>query len=77
MVGAVAAARANEVEILVDQYLERSRGSAVAALRQAISDALLDAVEYRQKLEAAERAASRGFSRRGPEAASEQFHRRS
>ena len=63
MVCAVAAARADEVEILVEQYLEKSQGSAVRALRQAISDALVDAIECRQRLEAAERAASRGFMR--------------
>lgn len=67
MVCAVAA-RADEVETLVEQYLEKSRGNAVGALRQAISDALVDAVEYRQKLGAAERAASRGFTRQPPAA---------
>ena len=71
MMSAVAAARADEVETLVGQYLEKSRGSAVAALRQAISDALVDAIECRQRLEAAERAASRGFMRQGPPSASE------
>lgn len=55
---AVAAARADEVEILVEEYLRTSQGSAIAARRQAISDALVDAVECRQRLEAAERAAS-------------------
>ncbi len=65
---AVTAAQENEVEALVEQYLEKSRGNAVGALRQAISDALVDAVEYRQKLEAAERAASRGFTRQLPAA---------
>ncbi|CAO4133402.1 hypothetical protein [Methylorubrum extorquens] len=63
MVCALAAARADEVEILVEHYLEKSRGSAVTALRQAIPDVLVDAVECRQRLEAAERAASRGFMR--------------
>lgn len=66
MMGAVAVAQADEVESLVEQYLERSRGNAVAALRQAISDALVDAVECRQRLEMAERSASRGFARRPP-----------
>lgn len=66
MVCAVAAARADEVEVLVEQYLETSKGNAVAALRQAISDALQDAVECRHRLEAAERAASRGFTRQTP-----------
>ena len=70
MTCAVVAARTEEVETLVEQYLERSRGNAVAALRKAISDALVDAVEYRQKLEAAERAASRGFARQLPAVAS-------
>ncbi|ACK84642.1 hypothetical protein [Methylorubrum extorquens] len=60
---AVAAARADEVEILVEQYLKNAQGSPVAALRQAISDALVDAMECRQRLEAAERAASRDFMR--------------
>ncbi|MEN3208663.1 hypothetical protein PUR23_01275 [Methylorubrum populi] len=68
--GAVAAARTDEVEILVEQYLEKTRGNAAAALRQAISDALVDAVECRQRLEAAKRAASRGFMRQPPPAAS-------
>lgn len=68
---AVAAARADEVEILVERYLEKSRGNAVAALRLAVSEALVDAVECRQRLEAAERAASRGFMRQLPSAASE------
>ncbi|UYW26975.1 hypothetical protein OKC48_27815 [Methylorubrum extorquens] len=63
MVCAVAAARADEVDVLVEQYLDTSSGNAVAALRHAISDALQDAVECRQKLEAAERAASRGKCR--------------
>ena len=71
MVCAVAAARADEVEILVEQYLEKSQGSALRALRQAISDALVEAVECRQKLEAAERAASYGFMRQLPPSASE------
>lgn len=71
MVYTVAAARTNEVEALVEQYLERSRGNAVAALRQAISDALVVAVECRQNLKAAEQAASRGFTRQLPSAASE------
>ncbi|QIJ76177.1 hypothetical protein GU700_17210 [Methylobacterium sp. NI91] len=71
MVCAVAAARTNEVETLVEQYLERSRGNSVAALRQAVSDALVDAIECRQRIQAAERAASRGFTRQLPPAASE------
>ncbi|MCP1539963.1 hypothetical protein [Methylorubrum extorquens] len=66
MVCAVAAARADAVDVLVEQYLETSSSNAVAALRQAISDALQDAVECRQNLEAAERVASRGFTRRMP-----------
>lgn len=66
MVCAVAAMRADEVDVLVDQYLETSSGNAVAALRQAISDALQDSIEYRQKLVAAERAASRGYTRQMP-----------
>lgn len=70
MVGAAAAARTNEVETLVEQYLERSRGNALAALRQAVSDALVDTVECRQRIQAAERAASRGFMRQMPAAAS-------
>jgi hypothetical protein len=68
---AVTAAQDDEVEALVEQYLEKSRGNAVGALRQAISDALVDAVECRQRLKAAERAASRGFMRQVPPAASE------
>ncbi|QIJ76259.1 hypothetical protein GU700_17695 [Methylobacterium sp. NI91] len=68
---AVAAARADEVEELVERYLEKSRGNAVAALRLAISDALIDAVECRLKLKASERAASRGFARLLPAVASE------
>lgn len=71
MVCAVAAVRMNEVGTLVEQYLERSRGNAVVALRQAVSDALVDAVECRQRIQAAERAASRGFMRQLPAAASE------
>ncbi|UYW33132.1 hypothetical protein [Methylorubrum extorquens] len=51
------------MDVLVEQYLDTSSGNAVAALRHAISDALQDAVECRQKLEAAERAASRGKCR--------------
>lgn len=47
MVCAVAAARADAVDVLVERYLETSNGNAVAALRQAISDALQDAVECR------------------------------
>lgn len=71
MISGVAAALVDEVEILVEQYLEKSGGNAVAALRQAISDALVDAVECRQRREAAERAASRGFIRQVPLAAAE------
>jgi hypothetical protein len=66
MVCAVAASQTDEVETLVEQYLERSRGNAVAALRQAISDALVDAVECRQKLQVFERATSRGYVRQPP-----------
>jgi hypothetical protein len=62
---------AYEVEALVEQYyIERSRGNAVMALRQAISDALVDGIESRLRLEAAERAASREFMRQLPAAAS-------
>lgn len=71
MVCAVAAARADEVDLLVEHYLEGSRGNAVVALRQAISDALADAVECQRKLEAAERAVSRGFMRQAPATSSE------
>jgi|UPI000377632E hypothetical protein len=71
MVCAVAMARADEVETLAEQYLERSRGNAMMALRLAISDALVDAVECRQRIEAAERAASRGFMRQLPPTPSE------
>ena len=71
MMCAVGAARADEVEILVERYLEKSRWNAVAALRLAVSEALVYAVERRQRLEAAERAASRGFMRQLPSAASE------
>lgn len=67
----VAEAQADEVGILIEQYLRTSQGSAVAALRQAISDALVDAVERRQRLKAAERAASRSFTRQLPPTASE------
>lgn len=66
MVCAVATARADEVDLLVEHYLERLRGNAIAALRQAISDALADGVECRRKLEAAERAVSSGFMRQIP-----------
>ncbi|PXW57492.1 hypothetical protein [Methylobacterium sp. B4] len=72
MACAVAAARADEVETLVEQYLESSRGNALVALRQAVSDALVDAIECRQKLAAAERTASRGFRRQMPVAATQQ-----
>lgn len=61
---------AYEVEALVEQYIERSRGNAVMALQQAISDALVDGIESRLRLEAVERAASRGFMRQLPAAAS-------
>lgn len=71
MVCAVAAAQADEVDLLVEHYLERSRGNAVVALRQAISDALADAVECQRKLAAAERAVSRGFMRQVPATSSE------
>lgn len=70
MVCAVEAARADEVYALTEQHLERSRGNALGAFRHAISDALVDAVECRQRLEAAERA-SRGFMRQLPPSASE------
>lgn len=63
--------RTNEVETLVEQYLERLQGIAVAALRQAVADVLMDAVECRQRIQAAERAASRGFMRQMPAAAFE------
>lgn len=63
--------RTNEVETLVEQYLERLQGIAVAALRQAVADVLMDAVECRQRIQAAERAASRGFMRQLPAAAFE------
>lgn len=66
MMGAAVAAQAEETERLVEQYLQRSQGNALAALRQAISEALVDAVEFRQKLAAAERVASRGFTRQLP-----------
>lgn len=62
MVYAVAAAWADEVEMLPGQYLEQVRGNAVAALLLAISDTLVDAVECRLKLKAAERTAPRNFA---------------
>lgn len=45
MVCAVTSALTSEVETRAERYLERSKDNAVAALRPAIFDPLVDAVE--------------------------------
>jgi hypothetical protein len=53
-----------EVDLLVEHYLHGSNGDALLALRQALADALRDAVDARIRILELERAASAGYRRR-------------
>lgn len=54
----------SEIDLLTHRYLQASMGDALLALRQALSDALRDAVDARLRILELERAASAGYRRR-------------